>query len=179
MKWIDRLVSIKRGEWKAELCHTFTRGLCLDLGSYNRLHEKDFIGEYIALDVERWQKAPDVIADALYLPFKSNVFDTVAALDLLEHVSKPSLLVKEAYRILKQKGIFLVTTPNAFSPGSWWDFTHRSHFTRRQLVRMFENIFPKVEIYGTGHPTLKLKVLRDLANILRYVDTYIIVATKD
>jgi len=122
MNWMTRLVRIKRGEWKAELCRRYARGLCLDLGSYNRLYENDFIGEYVALDVKRWQKAPDVIADALHLPFKSNVFDTIAALDLLEHVSNPSLLVMEAYRVLKQKGILLVTTPNAFSPGSWWDF---------------------------------------------------------
>jgi len=44
---------------------------------------------------------------------------------------------------------------------------------------MFKNIFAKMEIYGTGHPTLKLKALRDLADILGYVDSYIVVATKE
>jgi SAM-dependent methyltransferase len=50
--------------------------------------------------------------EAPYLPFKSGVFDKVLAIEVLEHVLRPSKLVKEVHRILKPNGEFLVEVPN-------------------------------------------------------------------
>ncbi len=46
------------------------------------------------------------------LPFEQNTFDAVAAMDLLEHVENPELVVAEASRVLKPGGKFFFHTFN-------------------------------------------------------------------
>ncbi len=53
-----------------------------------------------------------VKANALELPFKSGEFDAVMAMDILEHVSNPGLLIQEASRVLKSGGLFFFHTFN-------------------------------------------------------------------
>jgi ubiquinone/menaquinone biosynthesis C-methylase UbiE len=57
---------------------------------------------------------------ALELPFESNSVDMVTAFEVLEHVPSEILALSEINRILKPKGLFLITVPN-----KWWIFeTH-------------------------------------------------------
>ncbi len=42
-------------------------------------------------------------------------FDAVAYIEAIEHLENPWLLVREANRVLKPGGVFLVTTPNVLS----------------------------------------------------------------
>ena len=51
-------------------------------------------------------------ATAEKIPFGSNVFDTLIAGELIEHLKKPALFVKEARRVLKTGGAMVITTPN-------------------------------------------------------------------
>ena len=51
-------------------------------------------------------------ASAEKIPFPANTFDSVFAGELIEHVEKPGLFVKEAARVLKNGGVFILTTPN-------------------------------------------------------------------
>ncbi len=53
-----------------------------------------------------------VQADAEDLPFKSNQFDLVYNINLLEHVPYPEKAVSEAIRVLKKGGKFIAITPN-------------------------------------------------------------------
>jgi ubiquinone/menaquinone biosynthesis C-methylase UbiE len=46
------------------------------------------------------------------LPFKSNFFDKILALDVLEHLYKRDLFLKEVKRILKPKGLVFIAVPN-------------------------------------------------------------------
>jgi methionine biosynthesis protein MetW len=48
-------------------------------------------------------------------PFEDNFFDAVTALELIEHLFDPDHLLDEAYRVLKLKGIFVLSTPNLAS----------------------------------------------------------------
>lgn len=50
------------------------------------------------------------------LPFPDDYFNLVTSFGVLEHLACFDNLVKEAYRVLKVQGLFLVSTPNL---GSW------------------------------------------------------------
>lgn len=47
-----------------------------------------------------------------HLPFKDNSFDVVMLVEVIEHVENPALLINEINRILKKKGILIMSTPN-------------------------------------------------------------------
>jgi 2-polyprenyl-6-hydroxyphenyl methylase/3-demethylubiquinone-9 3-methyltransferase len=53
-----------------------------------------------------------VRADALKLPFADASFDVVSAMDFLEHVTEPDLVVKEISRVLRPGGLFFFHTFN-------------------------------------------------------------------
>lgn len=57
-----------------------------------------------------------LVADAKKLPFQENTFDIVLLSDILEHVSQPELVAKEAYRVIKKGGYIFVTVPNECHP---------------------------------------------------------------
>jgi len=51
-------------------------------------------------------------ANAYELPFADQSFDTVCAMDVLEHVEQPERLIAEASRVLKKGGLFFFHTFN-------------------------------------------------------------------
>jgi SAM-dependent methyltransferase len=60
----------------------------------------------------------------------SNYFDVIFAGDVVEHLEDPNTLFKDAFRMLKKDGIFIITTPDGdvrpygASPDHVWLFTH-------------------------------------------------------
>ncbi len=55
--------------------------------------------------------AIDIVGDVLNAPFKNEEFDTVVSTQVLEHVEKPWIMVKEIGRILKKDGVCIMTAP--------------------------------------------------------------------
>lgn len=53
----------------------------------------------------------DVVGDALNLPFGEASFETIVSTQVLEHVEKPWIVVKEIHRVLKSGGICFLTAP--------------------------------------------------------------------
>lgn len=45
------------------------------------------------------------------LPFKDNFFDVIFAADVLEHFYERKFILKEFYRVLKKKGVLLISGP--------------------------------------------------------------------
>jgi len=61
------------------------------------------------------------------IPYKSNTFDVVSAIDCIEHVNKRDAGTSflELNRVLKPGGICILTTPNPLHIGNWmYDLTH-------------------------------------------------------
>ncbi len=59
-----------------------------------------------------------VNADCAKMPFADSVFDKVLAIDLIEHIKDDTFrsLCKEAYRVVKEGGLFAIYTPNLLHP---------------------------------------------------------------
>jgi ubiquinone/menaquinone biosynthesis C-methylase UbiE len=51
----------------------------------------------------------------LDLPFRDNVFATLTAFEVIEHLLEPLELLREAYRVLQTGGVLAITTPNLVS----------------------------------------------------------------
>lgn len=68
------------------------------------------------------------------IPFPKRSFDIITALDVLEHVDD-SRSLKEIYRILKAKGIILITVPAYPKLWSRWDevLHHKRRYTKKSL----------------------------------------------
>lgn len=50
------------------------------------------------------------------LPFRSNYFDLVTVFEVIEHLFDPDFVLQEIYRVLKSRGLLLISTPNL----SYW-----------------------------------------------------------
>jgi 2-polyprenyl-3-methyl-5-hydroxy-6-metoxy-1,4-benzoquinol methylase len=65
----------------------------------------------------------------------------VVAKDILEHLTKPWLVLKEVRRVLKPEGIVLASVICYRGRRVWDDYTHVRGFTLRSLQRMFEALW--------------------------------------
>jgi SAM-dependent methyltransferase len=72
-------------------------------------------------------------------------FDCVVATEVLEHVEEDALFVKHVHRVLKDGGIFLMTTPNGDAVKNT-NPDHKRHYTKEQLRSLLNNIFCQVEV---------------------------------
>lgn len=70
-----------------------------------------------------------VLGSAEKLPFSDGAFDFVFALDVLEHLGDEVAGVREAWRVLKAGGVFVVTVPAM--PWLWSPADARAHHLRR------------------------------------------------
>lgn len=90
-----------------------------------------------------------------FIPLKDNCVDSVVCLDVIEHVYDPYVLVYEVYRILKDGGEFIVTTPN-------------TRFVKHIMHLLLKGISPKTNLdnegYDGGH--LHYFTFKDLRKIL-------------
>jgi 2-polyprenyl-3-methyl-5-hydroxy-6-metoxy-1,4-benzoquinol methylase len=109
-------------------------------------------------------------ADILdFLEEKENKFDTIIALDFIEHLDKEEVLVflNSSHRALKPEGHIILQTPNGQSPfcSSVFcdDFTHLTCFTPESLKRILKLCgFRNIEARQTG------PVIHGLISTVRY-----------
>ena len=94
-----------------------------------------------------------MIADAHKLPFESEYFDAVFAMEVLEHVHKPETVLSEVKRVLKKDGyaVFLVPTDSLLFRTLWeniwlktrgkiWDETHIQTYRDDTLVKLSKKV---------------------------------------
>ena len=116
-------------------------------------------------------KLLEVDVDKTGLPFTDDFFDTISALDVIEHVFDPLFLLEETYRVLKKSGEVIYSTPNVralrhlfalICKGRFpktsnerigYDGGHLHYFTHSDLKEMFKKTGFK-EVKTTGLMTL-------------------------
>lgn len=102
-----------------EEARKYAKGKLVDIGCGRMPYRKDLeplVSEYIGVDhpeVSKLYKGvkPEVLADAKKLPFKEKSFDIALLLQVLEHVDDPAKVIKEAARVLKPKGVLIISIP--------------------------------------------------------------------
>ncbi len=110
----------------------------------------------------------DVVSDieALTAVFPENSFDFILCTDVMEHVARPWLAVRQIYALLKPGGRLLLTTPFNYRLHAYQDvkdYWRMSADGLRQLLQA-EAGFSQLEITPLGHP--------------RYPFSHIVVALK-
>jgi len=108
----------------------------------------DYVKKNLKLDVRSGQLEK--------LKLKSNSFDIVTLFSMFEHIKDPKKLLEETRRILKPKGILLLTTPDGSSFWAkvlgryWWGYNHKTHlfiFNKKTIRDIFKKIgFTKINI---------------------------------
>ncbi len=105
-----------------------------------RFPQKDVFG----VDIESVPDNPNYRqGSAEKIPFESAFFDSLLAGELIEHLKKPELFVREANRVLKKNGKMIITTPNRNSmvnrlTRSYYAPLHFSLFSVPELRRLLE-----------------------------------------
>lgn len=106
----------------------------------------DFSVTYVNISEET---NPDVLANISDLPLENNQFDVAICSEVLEHISNPIPVMKEAKRVLKPNGILLICIPFIFRiHGDPYDYArYTDYWWQETLIALkFTNI--KIEKQG-------------------------------
>jgi len=149
-------------------------GRILDIGSADGTFSKVILDkskadELVGIDVlktsvdwanrhwRRNRKMKFKLGDAHKLNFKTQSFDAVFMLEVLEHIYQPKNVLKEIKRVLKRKGyaVFLVPSDSILFKAVWfiwtkfrgkiWEHTHIQSFRNNYLSRLVKNAGFKIE----------------------------------
>ena len=102
-------------------------GIVLDVGgeketSRSKVSLQNASASVLTFNID-YKAKPDVIGDALSLPFKRSSFDQVLILETIEHVADPDRCLAECVRVLKEEGKLFLTMPFLYQVhGDPYDF---------------------------------------------------------
>ncbi|MFX1239447.1 MAG: methyltransferase domain-containing protein, partial [Promethearchaeota archaeon] len=101
--------------------------------------------------------------DLTRLPFRKESFDFISALDVLEHVFNDKLAISEISRILKDRGVVLVTIPHSMKNFSKQDeiIGHYRRYELDQIVEMFkENGLKPFKTFGVYGQLMRIEKIQ-------------------
>jgi 2-polyprenyl-3-methyl-5-hydroxy-6-metoxy-1,4-benzoquinol methylase len=113
----------------------------------------------VAFQAHKRQGLLTVAGDAEQSSFASNIFDVVLASEILEHLWNPHSFVDEAYRVLKDDGYLIISTPEGIDSLRY--DAHKYYFTVESLKQMLGTRFDFCEVKrvkpaGPSIPTIIL-----------------------
>lgn len=87
------------------------QGKLVDIGCGNKPYIDYFshVKELIGIDIA--DSEADILANAKFLPVKSNSIDIVLCNQVIEHEYEPEKIVAEISRILRERGILILSAP--------------------------------------------------------------------
>ena len=105
--------------------------------------------------------------DVTKLAFADETIDAIVSVEVIEHIGQVQEYLREAYRVLKPRGLFFLTTPNRLisspTPGSLWP-DHVREYSPNELNNLLSVYFPKCEILGEYIPAYENNVLRKITH---------------
>ncbi|MBI5048545.1 MAG: methyltransferase domain-containing protein [Deltaproteobacteria bacterium] len=117
----------------------------LDIGcGKNKIHGA------IGLDIHK-TPATDVVCDLdkFPYPFRSNTFDKIYMMDVLEHLDDIKGVMEDVYRIAKPRAEVYIRVPHFSSTHAYGDFTHK-HFFNTESFNYFTGNFPQYDFYSSA-----------------------------
>jgi len=136
-----------------EKAATSARGALLDIGCGNKPYEKMFQGKvssYTGCDVvQSSEQKVDIICPATVIPVPAAHFDTVLCTQVIEHIADHQALLGEAHRVLRSKGVLILSGP------MYWHLHEEPHdffrFTEYGFRYLLEKAgFEQIEITPNG-----------------------------
>ncbi len=176
---------------------------CLDLGcgagygtsiistKANKVIGLDISSEAIANGDLKYKKSNCEfrLYDGITIPFGDNTFDVITSFHVIEHVKNDLNFLSEIKRVLKNNGIFILTTPNKTlrlgENQKPWNIFHIREYTFSELEELLGKIFQKTEVFGisSDENTFSIEKKRiiqnqkianlDLFNLRRIIPTWI------
>jgi SAM-dependent methyltransferase len=149
--------SFQRHRAEYRLCATLLGpGRVLDLGcgtghSYEELAPRETVGVDIERAALEGQNRETRVADMRELPFESGSFDSVVAIQSIEHVPDPAPMLGEVIRVLRPGGRAVFVTPNRLTfgrPDEIIDPYHYVEYDAAQLAELCGRFFEAVEVLG-------------------------------
>lgn len=101
-------------------------------------------------------RAPNLryeIGDVTDLPYEDGTFEAAVSFEVIEHLEHPQALVQEASRLLKEDGLFIVSTPDKQTYSNDRNFVDPHHLKEMyplEFEELLEQHFRHVQIYRQG-----------------------------
>lgn len=90
--------------------------------------------------------------DVMRLPIRDDFFDIVVSFETIEHLKDPKSFLNEVYRVLKNDGVFLCSTPNRLVTERIGRMQknpfHEKEFTHEELSKLLLESFRDIKSYG-------------------------------
>ena len=83
-----------------------------------------------------------------FFPFRSNTFNKIYVIDVLEHLEDVKMVMEEIHRISKPGAEVYINVPHFSSTHAYGDFTHK-HFFNTESFGFFTGKFPQYDFYST------------------------------
>ncbi|MBW3015173.1 class I SAM-dependent methyltransferase [Candidatus Woesearchaeota archaeon] len=129
-----------------------------------------------------------VVASAENIPFKNNYFDIINCIDVVEHTSNDIKSVSEIFRILKRKGILVLSVPsinypflfdpinkilnifNIHIPIGIWAWGHRRLYSKKEILKLLKsNGFKILKVKTSSH-----SLIGTLENYIPYIFSHLL-----
>jgi SAM-dependent methyltransferase len=90
-----------------------------------------------------------LLADIAHLPFTPASFDTIVSFQVIEHLPDPGPYLRSIARLLRPRGIALLTTPNRGTSDGVNPY-HVREYLSAELRSVLASHFAEVEVLGIG-----------------------------
>lgn len=118
-------------------------GAMLDqLSKYGDVVGADFSQEALKFCRERGLHTPLVRSDVRRMPFASNTFDVITAMDVVEHIDSDKAAMQEIYRVLRPGGRVFITVPAYRS--LWSEHDEALHHYRRYTAPTVRDLMQRI-----------------------------------